>query len=338
MLSEAFDPSKVESFFGYKGLFEKVALSLYPSRNDVGGLGTASHLIHHFRGQSRILKQLRDSHNIGFNLMLSTQDVGYIPDLSLPTIQWGYFPRLFPRSLHDHSPAGWARTIRYLPLRMFYDRKISRVGLVLAISQYSKSYLDKEWKRPTALVYPACNMLAPGAKRDLVVTVARAIPIKRLGLFWEVARRCPEYQFVMLLTQDLAFTDYSMSLARDAPPNGRTVFNPPKEAYHRILGEASVYLHLMENEPFGITIVEAMSASCVPVVHDSGGPREIVGDGVGFRWQKIDEVPNLVDKAMSIAPSDAARRRAEDFNYEGFERRLSSVFSGFESRNPRPIP
>jgi len=94
----------------------------------------------------------------------------------------------------------------------------------------------------------------------------------------------------------------------------------------------------MEKEPFGITVVEAMSASCVPVVHDSGGPREIVNDRVGFRWQSIDDVPDLVDKAMSIAPSDAAKRRAEDFNYEVFEKRFSSIFSTLERSSPAPTP
>src|SRR5438105_3313067 len=337
MISEVFDPIQVESFFGYKGLFSRVKLLLYPSRKNVGELGTTSHLIHHLRGQSRVLKGLRNSANTRFDLVFSTQDAGYIADLNLPVIQWGYFPRSFPRSLRSHSPGDFARTIRYLPLRMYYDRKISRIGLVLAISQYSKEYLDKEWKRPSELVYPACNMVASGVKRDLVVTVARAVPVKRLELFWEVARRRPEYEFTMLITQDPTFMEYSMSLARDAPPNGTTVFNPSKEAYHRILEEAKIYMHLMEREHFGITIVEAMSASCVPVVHDSGGPREIVHNDVGFRWRKIDDIPDLVDKGMSISPSAAAERRAQDFNYEIFEKRLSSIFSRFEQSNPRPI-
>jgi glycosyltransferase involved in cell wall biosynthesis len=334
MLSEAFDPAKVESFFGYRALFENVTLWLYPSKNNLGELGTTSHLLHHARSQSRLLKQVRNSHGIGTDLIFSTQDAGYIPDLSLPVIQWGYFPRLFPRSLRSRSPRAFARTIQYLPLRKYYDRKIARIGLVLAISQYSKWHLDKAWKRPSTLVYPACNMVASGVKHDLVVTVARAVPIKRLELFWEVARQCPEYEFTMLLTQDPTFMEYSMSLARDAPANGTTIFNPARELYHRILGEAKVYLHMMEREHFGITIVEAMSAFCVPIVHDSGGPKEIVNDGVGFRWREIDEVPALVAKAINIAPSAAAQQRAQDFSYARFEKRLSSILSGSERPNP----
>jgi glycosyltransferase involved in cell wall biosynthesis len=326
MLSEVFDPAQVESFFGYEGLFDKVRLLLYPSRNNEGELGTTPHLIHHVRGQSRVLKGLRNSRNSGFDLVFSTQDAGYIPDLSLPVIQWGYFPRSFPRSLRCRSPRAFARTIRYLPLRLYYDDKIARIGLVLAISQYSKGYLDKEWKRPSVLVYPACNMVSTGMKHDLVVTVARAVPVKRLELFWEVARRCPDYEFMMLLTQDPDFIEYSRSLSRGAPPNGRTIFNPSKETYHRILGEAKVYLHMMEREHFGITIVEAMSASCVPVVHDSGGPKEIVKDHTGFRWRNVNDIPNMISEAMKLSPSEVARQRAEHFNRERFDEALSKIF------------
>src|SRR6266540_1694231 len=117
-------------------------------------------------------------------------------------------------------------------------------------------------------------MVTQKPKKNLVVTVGRAISQKRLELFWRVASLCPKYEFAMLLTQDPGHLEYSKRLSRGSPANGMTIFNPSRETYHEILGEAKVYLHLMEGEHFGITIVEAMSAGCVPVVHDSGGPKE----------------------------------------------------------------
>jgi glycosyltransferase involved in cell wall biosynthesis len=142
---------------------------------------------------------------------------------------------------------------------------------------------------------------------------------------------CPEYEFAMLLTQDPGQVEYSKSLSRGLPVNGTTIFNPSKETYHKFLGEAKVYLHLMKGEHFGITIVEAMSAGCVPVVHDSGGPREIVDGEIGFRWKSIEDVPVLTREAMKTSPSTAASTRAEDFSFERFERRLSSIFSGLHA-------
>ena len=319
LLTEAFDSQKTEEFFGYGGLFGRIHLSIYPPSNRDSLFGTSSHLIHHVRGQTLALKQLKHSDGRPFDLTFSTQDPGYIPDLSVPVLQWGYFPRYFP----DFLPGSLAS----LPLHEYYRRKISRIGLVLAISQYSKLNLDMKWSRPSALVYPACNMVRAKDKRNLVVTVGRAIPAKRLELFWRVAALCPDHDFAMLLTQDPGLVEYSKSLSSGSPVNGRTIFNPSKETYHKFLGEAKVYLHLMKGEHFGITIVEAMSASCVPVVHDSGGPKEIVNEETGLRWQSIEEIPDMIKEAMENSPSSACRLRAEDFRFEMFEQKLSEILS-----------
>jgi glycosyltransferase involved in cell wall biosynthesis len=324
MLAGTFNVRRVEQFFGYEGLFDRVNLLLYPLPNRPEVLGSTAHIIQHLRGQNQRLKEIGELRCPPFDLLFSTQDPGYIPNIRLPVVQWGYFPRIFA----TYPANSIMRIVRTWPLRTHYRRQISRIGMVLAISKFSKVNLDREWKHQSVLVYPACNMVDPGRKRDLVVTVARAIPEKRLELFWELARQRPQYEFVMVLTQDQRFRKYAIDLSEQTPENGKTVLDAPREMYQEILGEARVYIHLMEREHFGITIVEAMSASCVPIVHDSGGPKEIVEDGTGFRWRNIDDVPEMIDEAMKMSPSTAARHRAHDFNIERFGEKLSSLFSG----------
>jgi glycosyltransferase involved in cell wall biosynthesis len=332
LMSELFEPKAIERFFGYDSFFEKVDVWFAPPCG-APSVGDTSHLIHHAIWQNRLLKNRRRSHK--FDLVFSTQDPGYIPDLGLPVTQWGYFPRYFPRNfrkpLPNHVLGSMIETARTLPLRLYYNHKISRIGLVLAISKYSMSHLDREWKRPSLLVYPACNMVEPRTKRSVVVTVARAHPSKRLELFWKVARLRPEYEFMMLLTKDPTLVEYSKTLSLGAPFNGRTIFNASKETYHRLLGEAKVYVHLTENEHFGIAVVEAMSAGCVPVVHNSGGPREIVDDQTGFRWQSEEEIPGMVDAAMKNSPSPFAREKAQLFNRAKFDERIVSIVSGLKT-------
>jgi glycosyltransferase involved in cell wall biosynthesis len=324
VLSSNFEPEKLEKFFGYRQLFTRVRLMQYKSSDKRDQFGTPAHLFRHLRGQQKVLKQAAKSNHPDFDLVFSTQDPGYIPNLHRPVIQWGYFPKRF--SFSKSLP----RTMRSLPLRLHYQQQISRVGLVLAISHYSKIGLDREWKRPSKLLYPACNMVGAGLKRDLVVTTARAIPEKRLELLWAIARIRPKYEFVMLLTRDPYSSEYTDYLIRQAPHNGRILLDPKKEVYHSVLGEAKVYVHFLQNEHFGITVVEAMSASCVPIVHDSGGPAEIVDDLSGFRWRRIEEIPEMVDRAMKMAPSEASRLRAQEFNYERFQRELSSIHSDYK--------
>lgn len=333
ILSEAFNPQRVQNFFGYNHLFDSVHLAFYTPQSIPTELGSSAHLLHHAKEQKRVLRRLSKAQS-DFDLLFSTQDPGYIPDMSIPVIQWGYFPRLFP-NLSSGSPRATVQFLRTLPLRFHYKRKIERIGLILAISEYSKSNLDKWWKRPSRIIFPACNMVDPRVKSDLVVTVSRAVPIKRLEIFWQIARLRPQYEFMMLLTQDPNHSEYSRMLMEETPGNGSIIFNPSREEYHRVLGKARVYLHLMKNEHFGITIVEAMSAQCTPIVHDSGGPREIVDPTIGFLWQKVDDIPSMLDLAMKKPLSDSLRRKAETFSVQEFERRISSILSELPVRNPQ---
>ena len=90
------------------------------------------------------------------------------------------------------------------------------------------------------------------------------------------------------------------------------------------------YVHCAENEHFGITIVEAMAAGCVPIVHDSGGPREIVIDKVGFRWHNLAVAARLI---IMLAENDQLRSRfsaassakAQEFRSEVFESEMARV-------------
>jgi len=318
LLSGEFKIDRLERFFGYEGLFKDISVKSYAA--DSGDrFGTYKHLLHHVKAQRKII-----SADPNYDLVFSTQDAGYIPDISRPIFQWGFFPNALTRGVY-----GW-------PLRVHYSRKIRRINLVLAISKYSKSYFDQEWKIPTTLVYPACNMVQPRQARDnVVVTAARSVPEKNLELFWEVAKRFPTYEFVLLLTRDPRFIEYSRALESAAPANGRVFVNPNKEIYHETLARSKIYLHLMRGEHFGITIVESMSAGCVPVVHDSGGPKEIVG-GSGLRWQKEDDIPRLlaIADASYEAMSKLSMERAKAFSREKFDKSFGEVLAGTTSIVP----
>lgn len=315
LLSEEFDSNIVESYFGYSSLFDRIQMLSYPKQSS-SRLGSYSHLISTSRIQKRMIGQS------SFDLVFSTQDPGYIPELKGPIVQWGYFPRQFPR----FQGRSFAKAIRAFPMRLHYRTTISRIGLVLAISEYSKFHLDQEWGRPSSVIYPSCNMLSTLPKGNIVVTVGRAIPEKRLDIFWDVARALPEYEFRMLLTIDPQRSYYLQKLEEEAPSNGTLITNPSKRQYDKNLGEAKVYLHLMKGEHFGIAIVEAMSAQCIPIVHNSGGPKEIVDNETGFKWETIGQIPPMIDQAIKRSPCQNCQEKAQRFSHEEFEKKLSSVF------------
>src|SRR5467141_817202 len=141
-------------------------------------------------------------------------------------------------------------------------------------------------------------------RENLVVTIGRIVPEKRFHLFVELARLVPETRFVAIGSLSDETSAYYERLKRTAPENASFVLSPLRKVKN-ILGRAMAYVHCAENEHFGITIVEAMAAGCVPIVHDSGGPREIVTSDVGFRWSHLLAA---VRQITTLAEDDRLRR------------------------------
>jgi len=101
----------------------------------------------------------------------------------------------------------------------------------------------------------------------------------------------------------------------------------------RLYPEFDLVLHFSTRpEPFGRTIVEAMSCGVPVIAAKAGGPLEIVEDGVsGWLVPQLD-VPALASAMTSALRADlaaagaAARRRIEEqFSVEGFARGVADV-------------
>ena len=60
-----------------------------------------------------------------------------------------------------------------------------------------------------------------------------------------------------------------------------------------LMRNAKAFIFASEDEDFGITPVEAMTAGAVPILYDAGGHKEIIKEGVnGFIWQSISSLIN----------------------------------------------
>lgn len=72
--------------------------------------------------------------------------------------------------------------------------------------------------------------------------------------------------------------------------------NANLETLHDYLRKATIGLHSMKDEHFGIVLVEYMSAGCIAVAHNSGGPKEILSPA-----ENGQPVGLLADTAASYA-------------------------------------
>jgi len=107
-----------------------------------------------------------------------------------------------------------------------------------------------------------------------------------------------------------------------------------REEYVEAVRNAKVFLRTLPHEPFGMSVVEAMAAGCVPVVPRDGGPWFDILEGkegvYGFSYGSISEAAEKIRMLMEndelrTEVSARARRRAMDFDSSVFEKRISSI-------------
>ncbi len=184
---------------------------------------------------------------------------------------------------------------------------------------------------PPAVLAPAAALSLSGAgKKPMLLGVGRFFVgghAKRQDLMIEAFRRLaalrPEAELHLAgaLPADGEFRAYFTDLQRKAA--GLPIFFYPNAAPERLAqlyADASLYWHLSgygvdeAREPhrcehFGITVVEAMSAGCIALVVNRGGPPAIVrhgGTGVcGHVFESLDDLVKISERILSLPADDA---------------------------------
>jgi glycosyltransferase involved in cell wall biosynthesis len=139
-------------------------------------------------------------------------------------------------------------------------------------------------------------------RRAAAVAVGRMHCCKR----WEMA-----VEIVDLVRREGLDLSLTLIAHRDDPEYGqRMAALAASRPWFRILSDLSreqlawevaqhrYGLHTMENEHFGIAVAELLRAGCIPFVHDSGGPVEIVGGRAELRFPDATAGARAVASAM----------------------------------------
>lgn len=189
--------------------------------------------------------------------------------------------------------------------------------------------LDRPLPKITVISPPA--VLAPAVpaagKKPMVLGVGRFFTgghAKRQDLMIDAFRALtalhPETELHLAgtLPAENDFRAYFAELQHKA--QGLQVFFHPNVSPQRLAqlyADASIYWHLAgygvdeaaephRCEHFGITVVEAMSSGCIPLVVNCGGPPETVENTVtGYVFETLDELVKISARILSLPPDDA---------------------------------
>jgi glycosyltransferase involved in cell wall biosynthesis len=244
-------------------------------------------------------------------------------------------------SAHEVSSKGKMSPLKstyYYPLRRLYRHYETRLSekenFFIPLSRAIERSMDAFHYPHSRAVFPPCEMsFRARPKKKYVVNTSRLVPSKRLEDFAEVARRLPDYDFIivgkMSKMEETLFPNYKRRLLDCLPPNVKLV-----EALIRdrkeIVERAKLYLYPSTELGVSISLGQAMGAGCIPVTPSIGGGAEMVeAAGTGYIYRSLDDAPEVVRRALeSDDPQDSPEhiaKSAKIFGSDSFDERIRSI-------------
>jgi glycosyltransferase involved in cell wall biosynthesis len=185
-------------------------------------------------------------------------------------------------------------------------------------------------------------------RENLVVTVSRFRPGKNLESIPYIAKHV-NARFLVIGPSDQSSAstiNTIRGLAKKLKVQDRVqlLINVPRSVLREKISDAKVLLHTQFFEAFGMSVVEAMAAGCVPIVPNLGGPWLDILDHeqgkYGYAYGSSEEAAEKIRLLMEYEElrrevSARACVRAEAFNTSIFERKILGVVEKAYSRKTR---
>ena len=225
----------------------------------------------------------------GSDLLIVTDGGFVMAPTGAPAVVWYCNASLEAESEALGMP--WPRSPRRLraswrakaAIRKKFALARSKKVVVVANSKYTARSVARAIGRDACdrIVHPPVDTarftaLAARPKDDRVATVARFAPEKNLGEAVRIMAEVGGRYDIVGNARDRFYLDYRGEIgAAAASGHTRLHVNVDQDALEDVVGGARVYLQT-SRETFGVAVVEAIAAGCVPVVPDNTAHPETV--------------------------------------------------------------
>lgn len=270
-----------------------------------------------------LFNKVASNHVAGYDLVINHNNTSFLYSAKVPTISYVHFPRkarLLANEKSIHFPEGKKRSpfdiandaLKIAHFAYKKDDRILSTDKQVANSNFTKEALLKvypSFNGNVEVLYPPVEKVelkSSVKKVDLVVSLGRFSPDKRQMEQIEIAAQCPELNFILMgfINSKKYFDECQAKIQSLNLKNVTLLGDAPKSEVDAVLASASFFLHNLRNEPFGITAVQGIQAGCIPLVHDSGGQKEVVPNEQ-LRYKNVGEA---VKKLQALAKSDPKQR------------------------------
>lgn len=231
--------------------------------------------------------------------------------------------------------------------------KFYRINHVVCNSEFTKRFIDREYQINSKVIYPPVDVenIKPKRKTNTILYVGRFSSLtqsKHQDILIDAFKEMydsgqKKYRMVLAGGVEIGVDKNVIPDLRKSAQGYpiRIVESPTYSKLLEYYGESKFFwsasgfgedenLNPTKVEHFGITLVEAMAAGCVPLAYNAGGHKEIITGNEGVLWGDIDhlcdETKNLIkDKKLFVEYQNNAIKRSKDFSYENFSDKIKDL-------------
>lgn len=167
-------------------------------------------------------------------------------------------------------------------------------------------------------------------KEDYLLFYGRIHPEKGTAEAIEIAERCGYPIKIAGLIQDQNY--YNRDIAPKLNDKNVTYLgNVSQEEGNRLLGGAKALLHpITFDEPFGLSVAEAMMCGTPVIAFNRGSMPELIRDGkTGYLVRTIDKAVDAVKKLADISSKDCRTHALEKFGIDTMADSYVQVYNKF---------
>ena len=228
--------------------------------------------------------------------------------------------------------------------------KLFRVEKIICNSVFTKKVIDQEFGVDSVVLYPPIDIDAfkPKRKENIILYVGRfsnLLQSKGQDVLIEAYKKMhtsgfKDYKLVLAGGVEVGADEYVKKLEKMSKNLPIEIVKSPKFSDLKdLFGKAKIFwsasgfgVNEVKNpqavEHFGMTLVEAMSAGCVPIVANVGGHKEIVENGIsGFLWDNMNDLVKTTkrltsERGLIYKISNESKSRSKVFSSKVFKEKI----------------
>ncbi|MFA5995932.1 MAG: FkbM family methyltransferase [Patescibacteria group bacterium] len=214
--------------------------------------------------------------------------------------------------------AAWKNSIqsklkRYLakilqPVLAWIDKRLVNLAdVIFTNSVYTQKYIQQIYQRSSIVVYPGVTLLnhklLPMVQREkMIMTVGRLTKFKRIDVLINAFNTLQHQDYKLYIIGDGEEHNNIIKLVEqyNLSDSIKVLTNVNDATLQQYYAAAKLFVSCAKQEPFGMTLIEAMAHGLPVIADNSGGPKEIVQNNVTGKLIDctVEQLRTCIDKLL----------------------------------------